>query len=212
MDPITASLKAHYQRTFAAHGCSSAGVDWGTDASVLRRNHAMLQLVGNDLDRLERPSLLDVGCGYASLLDHAAYIGLSVDYHGIDVVPEMTDAAASRHPRSAFRALDVFDLDDDERYDYLVCNGVLTQKLHASHLEMQAHAKRLIARLFHHCRRGIAFNVMSSRVNYMADNLFYWSPVECLAFCLGELSSRVGLDHHYLPYEYTVYVYRAADP
>ena len=211
MDPITASLKAHYQRTFAEHGCTSAGVDWGTDESVRRRNHAMLQLIRNDLDRPTAPSLLDVGCGYANLLDQANDSGITLDYHGIDVVPEMTDAAAERHPHAGFRALDVFGLDDDERYDYLVCNGILTQKLEASQLDMQAYAKRLIARLYHHCRRGIAFNVMSSRVNFMADNLFYWSPVESLAFAISELSSSVGLNHYYLPYEYTVYVYRPAE-
>ena len=211
MDPITASLQQHYQRTFAEHGCTSAGVDWGTDDSVRRRNHAMLELIANDLDRPKSPSLLDVGCGYANLLDQANDSKLELDYYGIDVVPEMTDAAASRHPEASFRTLDAFDLAEDERYDYLVCNGILTQKLQASQLDMQAHAKRLIAHLYQHCRRGIAFNVMSSRVNFMADNLFYWSPIESLAFCVSELSSSVGLNHHYLPYEYTVYVYRPAE-
>lgn len=211
MDPITASLQQHYQRTFAEHGCTSAGVDWGTDESVRRRNHAMLQVVMNDQDRPQAPSLLDVGCGYANLLDQATQRDLAIDYHGIDVVPEMTQAASQRHPDATFRTLDAFDLADDDHYDYLVCNGILTQKLHASHLKMQAHAKRLIARLYQHCRRGIAFNVMSNRVNFMADNLFYWSPIESLAFCAGELSSSVVLDHHYLPYEYTVYVYRPVE-
>jgi len=211
MDPITTSLQQHYQRTFAEHGCTSSGVDWGTDESVRRRNHAMLQLVVNDLDRPATPSLLDVGCGYANLLDHATDQKLAMNYHGIDVVSELVDAASSRHPEATFRTLDAFDLAEEERYDYLVCNGILTQKLQASHLDMQDFAKRLITQLFQHCRRGIAFNVMSSRVNFMADNLFYWSPVESLAFCIGELSSSVGLDHHYLPYEYTVYVYRPAE-
>ncbi|MEM9110019.1 MAG: class I SAM-dependent methyltransferase [Planctomycetota bacterium] len=210
MDPITASLRDHYQRTFAEHGCSAAGVDWGTDESVRRRNHAMLQLVTNDLERPAKPSLLDVGCGYASLLDQANRTGVGLDYRGIDVVPAMTTAAAQRHPTASFRTLDVFDLVDDERYDYVVCNGILTQKLEASQLDMQEFAKRLIVSLFTHCSRGIAFNVMSSRVNFMADNLFYWSPVESLAYCISELSSSIGLDHHYLPYEYTVYVYRPA--
>lgn len=211
MDPITTSLKAHYQRTFLEHGCSSAGVDWGTDESVRRRNHAMLQLVSNDLEGPENPSLLDVGCGYANLLDQANETGVALDYHGIDVVQEMTDAASKRHPGVSFQTLDAFDLAEHQRYDYLVCNGILTQKLQASQLDMQVFAKRLITHLYKHCNRGIAFNVMSSRVNFMADNLFYWSPVESLAFCLGELSSSVGLDHHYLPYEYTVYVYRPGD-
>ena len=210
MDPITASLQQHYQRTFAEHGCTAAGVDWGTDESVRRRNHAMLQLIGNDLDRPESPSLLDVGCGYANLLDQASADGLSMAYHGIDVVPEMTAEATRRHPNATFRTLDAFDLDESERYDYLVCNGVLTQKLEASQLDMQDFAKLLIRKLYAQCNRGIAFNVMSSRVNFMADNLFYWSPVESLAFCVAELSSAVGLNHHYLPYEYTVYIYRSA--
>lgn len=207
MDAITQSLKAHYAKTFSEHGCTAAGVDWGTDASVALRNNSMLALVGSDTYRPDAPSLLDVGCGYGQLLDDAKTQQLTIDYTGLDVVSEMVAAGQQRHPDATFRQGDVFEL-GEERFDYLVCNGILTQKLTASQLDMRAFAKRLISHLYEHCSRGIAFNVMSNRVNFMADNLFYWSPVECLAYCQSELSSSVGLSHHHLPYEYTVYVYR----
>jgi SAM-dependent methyltransferase len=207
MDPITQSLQTHYAKTFAEHGCTAAGVDWGTDASVQRRNESMLALVQRDHSRPRCPSLLDVGCGFGQLLDDAKASDIPLVYTGIDVVPEMIEAGQRRHDDALFRVQDAFDL-GDERFDYLVCNGILTQKLHASQLDMLAFAKHMINHLYAHCDRGIAFNVMSSRVNFMADNLFYWSPVECTAFCMSELSSAVGLSHHHLPYEYTVYVYR----
>ncbi|MDV7400003.1 hypothetical protein RZS08_51785, partial [Arthrospira platensis SPKY1] len=89
----------------------------------------------------------------------------------------------------------------DRRYDFVVCNGVLTQKLHHSIAEMTAYAHRLLRAMFAHADVGIAFNVMSTHVNFMAPNLYYRSPVELLAWCLQELSPRVRLDHAYPLFE-----------
>ena len=46
---------------------------------------------------------------------------------------------------------------------------------------MEAFARRLVRKLFDLCRYGIAFNMMSTRVNFMAPNLYYQNPVEMLA-------------------------------
>jgi hypothetical protein len=98
----------------------------------------------------------------------------------------------------------------------VVCNAILTQKLVASITEMDGFAKRLILKMFEVCREGIAFNLMSNQVNFTVGNLFYKSPLEMFAFCLGEVSPRVRLDHGYSSlasgrgkyYDYTVYIYK----
>ena len=93
-------------------------------------------------------------------------------------------------------------------FDYVVCNGILTQKLDVPGLAMDQFAARLIRRLFLLCERGIAFNVMTTKVNFFSNNLYYRNPSELLAWCMNELSPYVKLDHSYPLYEYTVYVYR----
>jgi hypothetical protein len=73
---------------------------------------------------------------------------------------------------------------------------------------MDRFARRLIRKMFSLARRGIAFNMMTSHVNFMAPNLYYKNPLEIIAFCASELSRRFRVDHAYPLYEYTVYVYR----
>src|SRR5712664_1798358 len=88
MDPITESLRKHYTEKFARHGATSEGVDWGADASrMLLRYDKMLALI--ETSPADKPSFLDVGCGYGGLLSHAGTRKLQLDYTGIDVADNM---------------------------------------------------------------------------------------------------------------------------
>jgi hypothetical protein len=81
---------------------------------------------------------------------------------------------------------------------------------------MERHTKRLARKMFELCRHGVAFNMMSTRVNFMVDNLYYQNPADLLAWLLAEVSPRVRLDHGYSSlasgkgkfYDFTVYVYK----
>jgi hypothetical protein len=50
--------------------------------------------------------------------------------------------------------------------------------------------------------------VMTSKVNFYANNLYYRNPSEMLAWCQMEITPFVKLNHAYPLYEYTVYLYR----
>lgn len=208
-DAISASLAAHYAERLGAHGTVPEGVDWGPCAAdhVLRLDR-MLDVLRLDVPLGRRPSLLDVGCGFGSLLDRIRERELEVDYHGVDVAPTMVDAARARHPEASFAIADGSTLALGRRYDFVVCNGILTQKLHHSIADMTAYAHQLIRQMYAHAEVGVAFNVMSTHVNFMAPNLYYRSPVELLGWCMAELSPRVRLDHAYPLFEYTLFVYR----
>jgi SAM-dependent methyltransferase len=208
-DPITRRLQEHYARTFEQHGPTVQGVDWGTDQSRLDlRYDKMAAVIEPDGDAA--PSLLDVGCGYGGFLAYLRSREIAVEYTGVDVVQSMIDHASEAFPDASWVCADVFDLEPTQPFDYVVCNGILTQKLEATIPEMDAYAHRLIETMFGLCRRGIAFNLMSTHVNYMADNLYYCNPVELLAWCLT-VTGRIRMDHLYPPlHEYTMYLGREA--
>lgn len=212
VDPITAALKDHYSETFAKHGATARGVDWGRDADLALRYDKMLSVIElsteSENGNAHTVSLLDVGCGYGGLFEHARQRGIAIDYTGIDVVPEMIEYARENITKARFACLDVFDVAFSERFDYVVCNGILTQKLTTSIREMDVYAQEMIKRLFELCRRGVAFNLMTNKVNFMVDNLYYRSPVELLSFCFAEVTDRIKIDHSYKLYDYTVYLYR----
>src|SRR5690606_36837769 len=92
MDRISARLGAHYDETFRLHGATSQGVDWGADAGRLALRYDRML----DIARAEANtgwSLLDVGCGFGGLLEHARARGMQPKYYGVDVSESMIEWA-----------------------------------------------------------------------------------------------------------------------
>lgn len=207
MNPISKLMRQYYAARFDAHGPTSEGVDWGKDTSrMLLRFEKMLAVA--EPRGSSKPSVLDVGCGYGGLLQYAQERKLALEYRGIDVADNMIRWASANLKGGTFICGDVLEHPLEANYDYVVCSGILTQKLTASTADMDAFAARLIRHMFALCRRGIAFNVMTTKVNFFAENLYYRNPAEMVAWCMTEITRHLRLDHSYPLYEYTVYLYR----
>jgi len=207
MDPISKALAQHYSEKFSLHGPSSEGVDWGADKSkMLLRYDKMLSVL--DYKAGNKPSLLDVGCGYGGFRQYAISKNIDLDYTGIDVAGNMIEWATANVPSGNFIHGDILDYKLGREFDYVVCNGILTQKLETAGLLMDQFAAQLIRQMFSLCTVGIAFNVMTSKVNYYSNNLYYRNPAELFSWCLSEISTHIKLDHSYPLYEYTIYLYR----
>ncbi|RVT84295.1 hypothetical protein DXV76_11455 [Rhodobacteraceae bacterium CCMM004] len=63
--------------------------------------------------------------------------------------------------------------------------------------------------------KGIAFNAMTSHVDYRDPGLWYVDPGEVLAFCKSALGGHPVLVHDYVlreggfPFEFALYVYKS---
>lgn len=218
MDKITKTLKDYYTQTFLQHGATAKGVDWNDENELLVRYDKMLGVLQKDFctDLPISPTLLDVGCGWGGLLKYIEKLDLPIEYTGFDIVPSMIEKANELFPNKEFLLQDVFELSNNRTFDFVICNAILTQKLNVSIPEMELFAKNLIRKMFELCKHGIAFNLMSTRVNFMVDNLYYQNPAELLSWLLTEVSPRVRLDHGYSSlnsnngkfFDFTVYVYK----
>jgi len=207
MDKVSKCLSRHYKKTFQQFGATSKGVDWGdNEANLYLRYDKMLQVL-DDVYK-ERLSILDVGCGYGGLLDHIIKKNINLKYTGIDIVGNMVRCAKKNHRQATFITGDIFKTEFIQNFDYVVCNGILTQKLDVSGLAMDEFAGRLIRRLFEVCEKGMAFNIMTTKVNYFANNLYYRNPAELFSWCLSDITPHIKIDHAYNLFEYTVYLYK----
>ena len=211
VDPISSALCKHYSNTFAKYGSTPKGVDWGDNSSSSwLRQKIMAELfsssASNHLGNL--PTLLDVGCGYGALYDYIKSENIEVIYTGVDIVDDMILSASHRNPNASFVCADFFDPSFYGSFDYVVCNGIFTQKLASSILDMNIYCQKFIKKMYECSTKGIAFNAMSTFVNFQMDNLYYRNPSEFLAWCMSEITPRVRLNAAYdLWYEYTVYLY-----
>jgi SAM-dependent methyltransferase len=206
-DSVTDTLRAHHTEGFAQHGAAPRGVDWQNWETMQVHYEKMLAVVEPGHSTY---SLLDVGCGFGGLLKHLKSREATCDYMGIDIVPSMIEHARTQFPDARFEVGDILEFQPTRKFDYVVCNGILTQKLDFTIPVFDQFVRRVVRRMFEVADHGIAFNLMTSYVNFTAPNLFYKNPLEMIAFCASELSSKFKVDHAYEYYDYTMYVYKTS--
>ena len=186
-------------------------MDWPNEHDLARRFDVMLEVVRSDSGR--PVSILDLGCGVGLLIDHLRMRGAldAYQYWGVDISAKMVAAARERHPLHRFEVRDILLQPlPPKRVDYVIMNGVLTEKVTLSQEKMEDYARTLIKGAYDACLRGIAFNVMSYHVDWYREDLFHWPLDRAVAFLAAECSRHIIIRMDYGLYEYTAYVYREA--
>lgn len=207
---VSEMFRAHYLKTFLQSGATPRGVDWEEPGKADLRHKAMLQLIPDGELRGPDPlSLLDVGCGYGAFCEFLDKRGISnIRYTGIDLVDHMVRHADGRFNGATFLTGDVLEMHFEERsFDYVIANGVFTQKLHASDDEMDQFVLAVIRRMFALCRKGLAFNVMTTLVDFENAENYYRHP-GAMVDLTSELTRSFRLNHSYPLYEFTMSLYR----
>ena len=193
----------------ARHGDSYLGAGYTKSPAEAEQRYALMLGVIRETD--EPIELLDFGCGVGHLLDHldASPTHRHVRYTGLDLSARYLAAARSRHPQATFVQMDVLDSDEHlAMFDYVVMNGVFNFRGAVAEPAMRDYWQRLTSVVFRHCRRGVAFNVMSQLVDWQRDELFHL-PFDAMADFVGRsLSPHFVVRHDYGAREYTTFVYR----
>ena len=77
-------------------------------------------------------------------------------------------------------------------FDYVVLNGILTEKVDLTFDAMWEYSQQLLLKAFSHARIGMAVNFMSKQVDWERDDLFHL-PFDLLASFLKGNFSRYFL-------------------
>jgi SAM-dependent methyltransferase len=197
------------EQDLIAHGDTHLGVGYTRTAESARAQYSLMLEVVREGGEIT--SILDFGCGLAHLLDHISSRPelAHLRYTGLDLSEKYLSAARKRHPKADFLRLNV--LQDDAAladFDYVVLNGLFNYRGAIPHDQMVTYWQQLVTIAFRHCRRGIAFNVMSKLVDWERDDLFHLPFDEMAAFVAQNLSRHFIVRHDYPGYEYTTYLYR----
>lgn len=201
-------IVAHYESCLERHGDTHLGVDWPKAEDAATRYRVMLEVVRER--KGESVSLLDFGCGAAHLYERILEEGLDgIEYSGLDLSEKFVALARKKFPARRFYVADF--LEDDTQvpaFDYVVMNGVFTEKRGLAFDEMLAYFERLLRKVWAKTERGLAFNVMSKHVDWEREDLFHLSFDALAAFLTRELTRNFVFRNDYGLYEYTAYVYR----
>lgn len=201
-------LIEHYEQCLAVHGPTARGMDWPNETDLDRRFEVMLGIVRDDP---EPCSILDLGCGAGLLFDfiRKEHVEKRYSYYGIDLSEKMIAAASERCGSHHVEYRDILiDPFSDQSFDYVIMNGVLTERCGLGYDEMCEYSREIVRAAFGMARHGVAFNVMSSHVDWQREDLFHWPLDEAVGFLVKECSRNIVVRMDYGLYEYTIYLYR----
>jgi SAM-dependent methyltransferase len=190
------------------HGDTAMGVDWHDKEDVVKRRYKiMLGIIPPSNET--KTTLLDFGCGLGHLLEYIKESKISnVEYSGLDISKKFIDVVSKKFGDVKFYHLDIFNDNNIPEFDYIVMNGVFTEKRELSFHEMFEYFKKVLLAVFRKSKKGIAFNVMSKVVDWERDDLFHLSMDLLGEFLAKELSRKFIIRNDYGLYEYTVYLYK----
>ena len=175
--------------------------------NTLEKRLSILFEVGN----LKNSKILDFGCGTGYLYSYLKKkIKFNGEYVGYDISNEMIDFAKKKYKKARFENKNIFKDKINERFDYVLINGTFNYRFKKNF----SWIKKTLKILFKKTDKAIAFNNITSYVDYKDELLYYAKPEKIFNYCKSELTPMdlLRLDYQIkknkLPYEFTTYIYK----
>ena len=198
-------LVSHYKELFDRYGFSSNAVQYRDEQSHFARFQELTKISS------ELHSVLDIGAGLGHFYQYLRNDGFSGKYLGLEVVEEFVESANRLMKKDKDAEVQLFDVNSGEfptGYQYGFVSGVFN-----NHREnAQEFMFDTLKKLWTACEEGMAFNVLSSYVDYFDNELFYIDPEKVFTFLKKELKGHTAMFHDYVtiengyPYDVTFFV------
>lgn len=186
-----------YNKRLEQYGYDPRTLGWTKGKQDIRFN--TLTQIGN----FSNSSVLDVGCGFGDLYGFLKKKGITCDYTGVDLNINLISIGHKKYPDATLIAMEFEDELLDKEYDWIVSSGMFNYRM-KNNIRF---IKNTVKKMFQMSIKGVATDFISSYVNFRYDDVYYAHPETIFRFCKS-LSRRVTLRHDYLPFEFSVYIYR----
>jgi SAM-dependent methyltransferase len=195
-------IKDLYEGNLSQHGVSSKAVGWKDQESQLLRFEKLAEVIPGNTDSY---TVVDWGCGYAAMYDFLQEKKPGCKkYYGYDISADMLHKARELHPDDGLELIQSADVTTNA--DYTFVSGTFNVRFSASDEAWSANIKEVLQKLAEKTTPGLAFNLLTTYVDWKQENLFYADPMEFFDFCKKNLSRKVTLIHDYPLYEWTMLV------
>jgi len=194
---ISNKIFKYYQNLYEKYGYDSRSVGWGDKKGKQSLRFEILCQIGN----FSNSSILDVGCGFGDFYEYLHYRKIRTNYHGVDINPNLIEIGKIVYPKISLEKRDIEKKKFRKKFDWVVASGI------TSHGSTYPHLNSILTEMYRISRKGFAINFVSDNVDYKIKGLFYTNPEKIISL-IKKFSNRFILRHDYMPYEYTLYVYK----
>lgn len=196
------AVKDLYEQNLKQHGVSSQAVGWrDADSQMLR-----FEQLSKMIDPPSAPfTMADLGCGYGAYYTWLRDNGYNVtEFFGYDISAEMLNVAREQVTDAGTHFIESDHVETTA--DYVTTSGIFNVRFNKSDEEWTRFICATLDNMFAQCRKGIAFNVLSSYVDWKEDHLYYADPAFFFDYCKKNHSRFVTLLHDYPLWEWTIFV------
>ena len=183
---------------------------YGTSSSALGCPKGRQELRFRNIDKLFFPgcTILDYGCGFADLNKYLKnrFSKDKYEYSGCDIMPKFLEISKKLYPEVNF-----FDLRNEKikiSFDIITAFGVfnfLYVKDENKHFEI---VKTKLKDIFSITNKYLLVDFQTEFVDYKQDNSYHQNIDILVDYIEKNLSRRFEIIHSYLPYEYSVIIYK----
>jgi SAM-dependent methyltransferase len=209
---IHLELAEHYSNCLQKHGDSAIGMDWPNELQTNIRHAVMTEIFKYNIkEGNEKLKILDFACGTSHYFNYLKDNGFSenIEYTGIDINPDAILIAKDKFPKNNYMCVDVLEsVNELTNYDYIIINGLFTQKRSMSEVQMQQFLIGILTVLFPYFSKGLAFNAMSSQVDYRKKEAFHLDLNWITQVLVNKFSRKFIVRHDYELYENTIFIFK----
>jgi SAM-dependent methyltransferase len=198
------AVRERYRKRWHEFGYHSRTLGWNKDCQWVRFEAALDGIRNNEMQ-----SVLDVGCGFGDLLGFLRERGWQGRYTGIDLVPELVDAARGVYredPAAEFVCGDVHEGAPLPKSELVLALGMFNHSLPQGNLGL---IQETIAAMWEASSSVVVcdFLSVSSEPEKRQAHLFYADPAE--VYRIGAAySRRLEIHHAYMPFEFQLKLWR----
>lgn len=200
------SIAKHYEKCFDKYGNTCKGVDWPNEDDAIKRH----RILTSNIKNLDSKTILDFGCGAGHLIKtlEKQFSLNSMNYTGMDISKTFIEFCELKYPQYNFLHIDILTQEMPSNYDFVIANGVFTEKQNLEWDIMWQFFTQCITVLWGKTNTSLSFNLMSKNVDWERDDLFHVSFDKLSEFLSQKISRHFIIRQDYGLYEYTVQVFK----
>lgn len=193
--------KKRYSERLKEFGYSPKTLGWTQNKQEIRFD------ILTSLYDFENKSVLDIGCGFGDLNKTISKKVQNYSYLGVDICEDLIETGKEQFfaENIEYSTGDFLQLEISKKIDWAIESGIFNLKL--NDVDNYDFIKAVMAKTFSLVGDGFSFDFISDKVDYKDDYIFYANPEKILSFAY-ELSRNVVLRSDYMPFEFTIFVFK----
>ncbi|HKC68115.1 MAG TPA: class I SAM-dependent methyltransferase [Bacteroidia bacterium] len=195
-------IKTLYQDAFNKNGDSPASVLWPKG-----RQSERFYALSKNINSIEPFSVLDFGCGLAHLKEYLNTNYSNAQYTGVDIVDDFLNHNRKKFPNSDFIKPEEF-YKSEKCYDYIFSSGAFNILYVTSKEEHKKIVFDILKKLFNKTTKYMSVNFMTDQVDFQQEGAYHQNVSELFEFCSINLTKRLQIDQSYMPFEYTITLWK----